>query len=162
MQRQNFSTSIIVDNSDADVFKAITHPRAWWSEEIKGSAANINDVFSYHFKDIHRCKVKIIEVVPNKRMVWQILENDFNFIKDKSEWVDTMVAFEISQQGDKTRLEFTHIGLVPEYECYNVCSQGWTHYIQESLRKYITSGVGKPNASERPQTETERRLSQIK
>ena len=95
-------------------------------------------------------------------MVWHILENDFNFTKDKTEWVNTQVIFDIEEVEDKTQLTFTHDGLVPEYECYEACNQGWTHYIQSSLKKYISTGIGEPNETNSPQTDTERKLKELK
>jgi hypothetical protein len=159
MQNQNFTTTLLLDQSPNDVFNAINDPRAWWSEEIEGNTSQLNDVFTYHYEDIHFCKVKLIELVPDKKVVWHILENDFNFTKDKTEWVDTKVSFEISRKGDQTQLVFTHIGLVPEYECYDACHQGWTHYIQNSLGSLIRTGKGQPNATGTPRTETEEKLT---
>jgi len=157
-QEKDFTTSILVDKSPKEVYSAINNPRAWWSIEIDGNTDRIDDVFDYHFENIHKCKVKVLELVPNKKVVWQILENDFNFTKDKTEWVNTKVVYDISEQNGKTQLTFTHIGLVPDYECYEACKQGWTHYIQSSLKKYITSGEGEPNKTGAPQTETEKNL----
>jgi hypothetical protein len=37
--------------------------------------------------------------------------NDFNFIKDKTEWNGTDVTFDIMKKGDKTEVRFTHAGL---------------------------------------------------
>ena len=162
MSTQDFTTTILVNQTPQEVFDAIINPRAWWSEEIKGNTAGINDIFNYHYEDIHRCKVKLIEVVPDKKVVWQILENDFNFTEDKTEWVNTKVSFEISRQGKKTQLLFTHIGLVPEYECYEACHQGWTHYIQNSLKRLIQTGKGLPNAAGTSRTETEKKLTSSK
>jgi uncharacterized protein YndB with AHSA1/START domain len=158
MNNQDFTTTLLVNKTPQEVYSAINNPRAWWSIEIDGNTDRINDVFDYHFENIHKCKVKVLELVPNKKVVWQILENDFNFTKDKTEWVNTKVVYDISEQNGKTQLTFTHIGLVPEYECYEACNQGWTHYIQSSLKKYITSGEGEPNKTGAPQTETEKKL----
>lgn len=158
MTTTDFTTTLVVDQTPEEVFNAINNVRGWWSEEIEGSTTNINDVFTYHYEDIHRCKVKLIEVVPDKKVVWKILDNHFSFTKDKTEWIDTKVSFEISGQGDKTQLVFTHIGLVPEYECYEACHQGWTHYIQNSLNNLIQTGKGQPNATGTPRTETEKKL----
>lgn len=159
MSATDFTTTIVVDQTPEEVFNAINNPRAWWSEEIEGSTTNVNDVFNYHYQDVHSCKVKLIEVVPDKKVVWKILDNHFNFTKDKTEWIDTKVSFEISKQGDKTQLVFTHIGLVPEYECYEACHQGWTHYIQNSLKSLIQTGKGLPNAKGKPRTATEEKLT---
>ena len=161
MQNQDFRTTFLVDQTPQEVFNAITNPRAWWSQEIEGKTTNIDDVFNYRYEDVHACKVKLIEVVPNKKVVWKILDNQFNFTKDKNEWIDTEVSFEISKQGDKTKVVFTHIGLVPEYECYEACHQGWTHYIQNSLKGLIETGKGLPNAKGTPRTATEKKLTSV-
>jgi hypothetical protein len=54
--------------------------------------------------------------VPGKKVVWRVLQNEFNFIKDKTEWNGTDVIFDITKKGDKTEVCFTHAGLVPAYE----------------------------------------------
>jgi hypothetical protein len=159
MATADFTTTIVVDQTPKQVFDAINNVRGWWSEEIEGSTHKLNDVFNYHYEDVHSCTVKLIEVVPDKKLVWKILDNHFNFTKDKTEWIDTKVSFEISRRGDKTQLVFTHIGLVPEYECYEACNQGWTHYIQNSLKSLIETGKGLPNAKGTPRTATEKKLT---
>ena len=148
MQNRDFSTKILVDQSPAKVFKAVTNVRGWWSEEIEGKTANLNDEFRYHYKDVHRCTIKLTEVIPNRKVVWSVLDNYFNFTKDKREWKGTKVSFQIAKKGEKTELRFTHIGLVPDYECFDVCSDAWGNYVRGSLRKLITSGKGLPNAKE--------------
>ena len=45
-------------------------------------------------------------------------------------------------------VRFAHLGLVPEYECYTACENGWTQYIRLSLLNLITTGKGQPNSSE--------------
>ena len=65
--------------------------------------------------------------MPNTKVVWHVLANEFNFVKDKTEWTGTDVVFEIADRGDGTELRFTHLGLTPTYECYDVCSDAWGH-----------------------------------
>lgn len=160
MTHQDFTTTVLVNKTPREVYEAINNPRAWWSVEIEGITDRVNEQFDYHFEDIHTCKVKVVELVPDKRVVWQVLENDFNFTNDKTEWVNTKIVYDITRKNDKTQLTFTHEGLVPEYECYDACHQGWTHYIQNSLKKFITTGKGEPNMTDAPQTETERKLKE--
>ncbi len=148
MDKKDFTVSILVNQNQATAFNAIKNFRAWWSEEIEGNTDQLNEVFFYHYKDIHLCKIKLIEMVPDKKLVYQVLDNQFNFIEDKTEWVDTKLIFEITNEGDKTKVQFTHEGLVPDYECYNVCFDAWTGYIQKSLYKLITTGKGEPNPLE--------------
>ena len=148
MTTEDFSTTIKVDQSPDEVFNAINNVRGWWSEEIVGGTSKLNDEVDYRYKDVHRCKIRLIEVVTGKKVVWQVLENHFSFTKDKTEWIGTKVSFEISKEDNKTKLVFTHIGLVPDYECFNVCNDAWTNYINVSLRNLIASGKGVPNPKE--------------
>ena len=82
--------------------------------------------------------------MPGKKIVWQVLDNSFNFTKVEGEWIGTNVIFDISEVDGKTQLVFTHLGLVPAYECFEVCRDAWTHYIQDSLKNLILTGVGMP------------------
>ena len=52
----------------------------------------------------------------------------------------------------------THQGLVPEYECFEICRDAWTSYIQNSLRNLIVTGKGQPNGKDKPRTENEKKL----
>ncbi|MGB4848993.1 MAG: SRPBCC domain-containing protein [Saprospiraceae bacterium] len=144
-ESKSFTATILVDQNPATAFNAIKNFRAWWSEEIEGKTDKLNEDFFYHYKDIHLCKIKLIEIVPDKKLVYLVLDNQFNFIKDKTEWVNTKLIFDISKDDGKTKVQFTHEGLVPEYECYNVCNDAWSGYINKSLYNLISIGIGNPN-----------------
>lgn len=146
MSNQNFNVTLLADQSPEEVFKAVTNVRGWWSDEIEGGTEKLNDEFKYQYLDVHSCRIKLTEVIPGRKVVWYVLDNYFNFTKDKSEWKDTSIVFEISRKDNKTQLQFTHVGLVPEYECYDACSAGWTQYIKHSLLSLITTGKGQPNS----------------
>ncbi len=148
MDKKDFTSTILVDQDPTTAFQAIQNFRAWWSEEIEGNTDQLNETFFYHYKEVHLCKIKLIEVVPDKKLVYQVIDNAFSFTQDKSEWIGTHLIFELSQEGNKTKVVFTHQGLVPEYECYEVCNDAWTSYIQGSLQSLITTGTGKPNPKE--------------
>ena len=148
MATVNFTTTIVVDQAPEKVFNAINNVRGWWSEEIEGSTEKLNDEFTYHYKDVHISKMKLIEVIPNEKVVWLVMDNQFNFTKDKSEWKGNKIIFEITEKNNKTRLQFTQLGLVPAYECYDICRDAWSNYINNSLRSLITTGKGQPNHKE--------------
>jgi uncharacterized protein YndB with AHSA1/START domain len=148
MNDRNYTTSFTIDQTPEEVFNAINNVRGWWSEEIEGRTDKLGEEFKYHFKDVHRCTMKITELVPGEKVVWLVLDNYFSFTKDKNEWKGTVITFEILKKGGKTEVRFTHIGLVPEYECYNACSDGWSTYLNGSLRDLITTGKGKPNVGD--------------
>src|SRR5262249_3921181 len=122
--------------------------RGWWSGEIEGSTDKLDAEFTYQYKDAHRSTQKITELVPGKRVAWRVIYAEINFVKDKKEWNDTDVVFDITKKGDQTELRFTHVGLVPTIECYGKCAGAWGYYINKSLRSLITTGKGDPNEKE--------------
>lgn len=148
MKDKNFTTSVVVSQSPEEVYNAINSVRGWWSEEIEGPTDELNKEWFYHYKDIHLCKMKVVELEPGKKVVWTVMENSFKFVKDKEEWVGNRLIFEIGKEGEKTRLTFTQEGLTEFYECYDVCQEAWTNYINNSLYKLITTGKGEPNPSD--------------
>jgi hypothetical protein len=144
MKKKDFTTTFSVDQSPKEVFDAINNVRGWWSEEIDGSTDKLGAEFKFHHKDLHRSTQKIIEFVPGKKVVWHVSEARLNFVKNKTEWNGTEVVFEITRKDGKTELRFTHVGLVPAFECYGDCSGAWGFYIDNSLRDLITTGKGQP------------------
>ncbi len=145
MQNNNFNISFLVDQTASEVFNAINNVRGWWSETLEGSSEKLHDEFSYRHGDFHYSKHKLIEIVPNEKVVWLTLDSKLTFVKDQNEWNGTKMIFEISKQDEKTKLVITHLGLVPEFECFDACSKGWTYYLQNSLLPLITVGKGNPD-----------------
>ncbi len=145
---KNYTTTISVDKDISSAFNSIKNIRGWWSEAIEGNTDKVGETFFYHYKDVHLCKIKLIEMVADNKLVYQVIDNEFNFTKDKTEWINTKLIFDLSTEGNKTKIVFTHEGLVPDYECYNVCNDAWTSYIQGSLKNFIETGIGKPNGKE--------------
>ena len=144
MGTKDYTITYTVDQSPEEVFNAINNVRGWWSEEIEGRTDKLGAEFKFHYQDLHRTTQKITELVPGKKVAWHVVESHINFVKDKAEWKDTDVVFEIARKGKKTELRFTHIGLVPTIECYGNCSGAWGFYVNESLRGLITTGKGQP------------------
>ena len=160
MTTTDFVSTLLVDQTPEEAYNAINNVRGWWSEEIEGSTDKLNEEFTYHYEDVHRSKMKIIELIPNKKVAWLVLDNYFNFTRDKSEWIGTKIIFDITEKGDKTEIRFTHEGLV-QYECFEICRDAWTNYIQKSLRNLITTGKGEPNGKDKPRTENEKKLGAV-
>lgn len=86
-----------------------------------------------------------------------VLDNYFSFTEDETEWKGTEIIFDISLTGGLTEVRFAHEGLVTEYECYDASSDGWSTYVNESLRNLIATGKGDPNLGD-PMTATEQKL----
>ncbi len=157
MNDRSFTSSFVVEQSPEAVIAAIANVRGWWSEGIVGQAGQVGDRFTHSVLDLHRCDVEVTELDPGRKVVWTVLDNYFSFTQDKAEWIGTHVVFEVARRDLHTELRMTHVGLVPAYECYEVCRDGWTTYLA-SLRQLITTGKGAPNVGE-AKTESEITLS---
>lgn len=148
MSDHSYTTTFSVDRAPDEVFDAINNVRGWWSEEIEGSTDEIGE-FTFRVKDIHYSKIRVTELVAGQKVIWRILDNYMNFIDDQAEWKDTEIRFELSGKDGTSEVRFTHAGLVPQYECFDVCSNAWGFYIG-SLQSLITTGEGQPNRQEEP------------
>lgn len=148
MSTPGYSTRFTVSQSPDEVFAAINNVRGWWSGDIQGRTDQLNAEFDYRYEDAHRCRIKVVELVPGSKVSWLVLDNYFSFIQDKTEWTGTRMNFEIFRKGTKTELVFTHVGLVPQYECYDICVEAWGTYIRGSLKKLITTGEGEPGGGD--------------
>jgi hypothetical protein len=146
---QNLTAAFTVDQTPEEAFAAINNVRGWWSGDIEGGTGKLGDIFTYRYQDVHYSKQEITEFIPGKKVAWHVLDGYLNFVEDKTEWTGTDITFDISKRGDKTEVRFTHIGLVPEVECFNACSSAWGFYITGSLRSLIATGKGEPNRKEK-------------
>jgi uncharacterized protein YndB with AHSA1/START domain len=150
MSEQSFTTTIAVERTPAEVFDAITDVRGWWSEEVEGSTDRVGAEFRFRGHDDaetveHLATIRVVELLPGKRVVWRVVENYFSFVDEQSEWLDTEIRFELSPAPDGgTELRFTHAGLRPALECYDVCSSAWSLYLRDSLPGFILTGQGSP------------------
>ncbi|UAK29741.1 SRPBCC domain-containing protein [Nocardia asteroides] len=146
-----------VDRTPEEVFSAITNVRGWWSENIIGDTAAVRDEFvftddSTHAgeaaqgkKGIRFARFQLTEVVPNRRVVWHVVDSYLDFIDDHDEWTGTDVIFDLTAAARGTTLRFRHEGLTAKKSaCFEACSRGWTFYITESLPQLITTGAGRP------------------
>jgi Activator of Hsp90 ATPase homolog 1-like protein len=151
MKTKDYTATLELDQSPREVFDAINKVRGWWSEEIDGDTDRLGAEFRFHHKDLHRSTQKITEFVPDKRVVWHVVDGQINFVKDTTEWDGTDIVFDIARKGGKTELRFTHVGLVPTIECYGGCSGAWGFYVNQSLQSLIATGKGDPARKEEKQ-----------
>jgi hypothetical protein len=144
----SFTAAFSVDQTPEEVFHAINNVRGWWSEDIEGLTDRAGSEFTYRYQDAHRCRIKVTELITGEKVTWHVLDNYFDFTRDKAEWKDTEINFGIATQDGKTGIRFTHVGLVPAYECFDLCSNSWSFYMYTSLHALIRTGKGLPNRKE--------------
>lgn len=141
----DFTTTVAVAPPPDEAFEAIRSVRDWWSGRIEGTTSDVGDEFTYEVPDVHWCKLRVTEVDPPRRISWLVLDSWLAFTEVKDEWTGTTVIFDVFEQDGLTHVRFTHDGLTPDFECYELCSNAWTGYVTGSLRQLITTGVGRPN-----------------
>jgi hypothetical protein len=142
---ESFSATIEVTSSPKDIFKRITNDVVkWWGgKDLSGSSINLNDEFIVNHPGAHYSKQKLIEVVPDKRLVWLVTDSNLSWLQNKGEWTNTKMIFEITHKEYSYILRFTHEGLTPEKECFTRCSEGWNMVIKDWL--YTLIMYGKPH-----------------
>lgn len=143
MKQQNYQGSIAADFTPGEAFEGISRVNEWWAKNFEGSAEKLNDVFTVRFGETF-VTFKVTESIPGKKIVWHVTDCYLPWLKDKTEWNDTAVMFEISPFGDETQVTMTHIGLVPEVECFSACEAGWNKHFKGSLFKLLTEHAGVP------------------
>ena len=147
MTDQSYTTRFTVDQNPYDVYRAINDVRGWWEETIVGRTHEVNDEFVHWVPGVHFARIRVDELLPGKRVVWRVLDNWMSFIDDQSEWKGTQVRFDIAATDGGTEVRFTHVGLTPADECFDVCRDAWGVYVTDSLRSLIATGVGKPSTN---------------
>ncbi|HEY0246852.1 MAG TPA: SRPBCC domain-containing protein [Gryllotalpicola sp.] len=141
----SFTTAFEVAQPPERVFEAIRDVRGWWSGAIDGDTRELGDEFTYEVPGIHWCRFRVTQVDAPSRISWLVTDSWLTFPETKDEWTGTTVVFDVAEQDGLTRVTFTHEGLVPEFECYELCSSAWSGYIAGSLRHLILTGLGSPN-----------------
>ncbi|MDR3715166.1 MAG: SRPBCC domain-containing protein [Puia sp.] len=143
MEKRDFHRTLTVNASAGEALKKINQVHLWWARNFTGEAGKLNDRFSVRFGETF-VDFQISELIPDKKVVWKVTDCNLHWIKAKKEWNGTEVVFEISAEDNKTKIDFTHLGLVPGIECYNDCEEGWDGHVTMSLAKLINEGKGMP------------------
>ena len=146
MHETSYHAEFTLDRTPDEVFDAVTDVRGWWSQGLEGASAELGDEFTFADGDdsIRRARFRLVEVVPARRVVWEVLDSYLGFVDDHEEWTGTRVVFDIAESTEGTTLHFVHEGLTPSSECYEACSRGWDFYLDQSLPQLVTTGAGQP------------------
>lgn len=154
MNSINYQHRLTVKATSEQVYEAITRVSDWWTINTEGKSQAVGDAFTVQFGDVHLTKQRVTEAVAGKRIVWQVTESLLPWLKDREEWKGTELVFEITTTDEGTQLNFTHIGLTPEVECFDQCEKGWDYFLSDSLLKLITEGAGLPDTTARTHMDT--------
>lgn len=127
-----------VDAPLTKVYSALTDKEglaAWWTKNVD-SEGTAGSTLTFRFKSGAFNKMKMAELKPN-RVEWECLDGH-------QEWTGTHILFELRQDGELTKVCFSHYGWREITEYVGECSFHWVYYLL-SLQKYCETGQGTPN-----------------
>lgn len=136
---QDFTSVKTIAASPQQVLAALTTPEgvaAWWGA-TRGSASQVGDVLDVGFGGPRVITMDVASLEPG-RIEWFVERAPHT-----PEWDGTTIVFELAPAAGGTELRFRHVGLTPEFECYDMCFAGWTHYLA-SLVSCVETGRGDP------------------
>ncbi|HEX4434007.1 MAG TPA: SRPBCC domain-containing protein [Acidimicrobiales bacterium] len=138
--RDSFQSTKSISASPAAVLAALRTPEAvadWWGPS-EGSA-DVGGTLVVSFQEGQQRIVMDVQPAPAGRVIWAVREAPLT-----PDWDGTTIYFDVAEAGDGAMLYFRHEGLTPELECYDMCFEGWTHYVA-SLVSYVETGQGQPH-----------------
>jgi hypothetical protein len=144
MKQSDYQSSITANVTPKDAVDKISRVSEWWAKDFEGKSEEPNDVFTVRFKNGDMYKVKVSEIIPNKKVIWEVIDSNQGWHANHTEWVGTKIVWEVFPQKDGTEVKMTHVGLVPEFECFDKCSLGWDYLMEKSLQKLLNDNEGMP------------------
>jgi uncharacterized protein YndB with AHSA1/START domain len=137
--RDSFHATMSIAAPPEAVLAALCAPDAvtsWWGPS--SGSADAGGRLEVSFMGGRQRIVMHVEPTFESRVVWSVEEAPLT-----PEWSGTTIFFEVTEAADGAMLYFRHQGLTPELECFDMCHEGWTHYLG-SLVSYAETGVGQP------------------
>ena len=133
--------------SSADkVYKALATREglaSWWTHDTQGET-NVGGVIQFRFSldgsELGGFDMKVLELHPAKRVMWQV-------VGGPEEWIGTRVSWELKQDGEYSFVLFKHQGWKEPVEFMHHCSTKWAIYLM-SLKSLVETGSGAPNPND--------------
>jgi len=127
----------IKTSSPSDVYKALTTRdglAAWWTNDTQGDS-KLDAIIQFRF-NAGGFDMKVVELDPDKRVVWQV-------IAGPEEWVGTKIIWDLRKEGDYVVILFKHQGWREPVEFMHHCSTKWATFLM-SLKSLVETGKGAP------------------
>ena len=135
-----YSVAIELPKSQQEVFSHLINLKKWWAEDFEGDDIKLKSAFVFTTGDSHYSKNKVVEFVPDKKLVWLATESIRK--TDGYDWTGTKFIFELTPKGDNTILKFTYDGVVFEDE-YDRLVMICDMTVKEMFYNFIINGKGK-------------------
>lgn len=141
-----YNKSIEIDATASAVFSAVTTGIVGWWTTGSGDASELGKVFAVRFGDTYN-HIKVSHLDQDRQVKWDILEHYHanDALSRHDEWTGTKILWSLTPlEGGRTRIDFTHEGLIESMECWEICEAGWDYFLLDSLKPYLETGEGQP------------------
>ena len=108
---------------------------SWWTDDTRGGI-EIGGVIKFTFGDRGFFDMKVLELEPAKRVVWEVADGP-------KEWIGTKVIWDLSPEGEGTTIRFKHQGWREQVDFMHHCSTKWASFLF-SLKAQLENGKGTP------------------
>ena len=132
-----------IKSSADEVYQALTAREglaAWWTNNTQGES-KVGGVLQFRFAvdgvEIGGFDMKVLELHPAKRVLWQVVDGP-------ADWIGTKVRFDLKQAGDHAIVLFQHQDWKEPVEFMHHCSTKWATYLM-SLKALLETRKGSPN-----------------
>ena len=112
----------------------------WWTHDTQGES-KVGGLIKFRFhadgKELGGFDMKVIELQPARRVLWQVVDGP-------EEWIGTKVSFDLKQEGEYSIVLFKHQDWKEPVEFMHHCSTKWAVYLM-SLKQLVETGKGAPS-----------------
>ena len=146
----SYNKKVLISSDSKEIFTAINQNVQQWWGNTDTPVSKVGHEFTTCFDKTY-WKFRIIDLTPYRKIVWKCFEarhvhNGYNDIE--KEWVGTFVHWTIESISSKeSELSFSHDGLTPDLNCYEICTPAWDRFVTQSLKSFVETGVGMPHLS---------------
>jgi uncharacterized protein YndB with AHSA1/START domain len=132
-----------IKSSPEEVYKALTARErlaGWWTNDTQGES-KVGGLLKFRFsadgKEIGGFDMKVLELQPARRVLWQV-------VGGPEEWIGTKVSWELKQEGEYSIVLFKHLDWKEPVEFMHHCSTKWAIFLM-SLKSLVETGKGDPS-----------------
>jgi uncharacterized protein YndB with AHSA1/START domain len=132
-----------IRSSSDEVYKALTTRQGlagWWTDDTQGES-KLGELLKFRFsadgKEIGGFDMKVLELLPARRVLWQV-------VGGPEEWIGTKISWELKQEGEYSIVLFKHLDWKEPVEFMHHCSTKWAIFLM-SLKSLVETGKGAPS-----------------
>lgn len=132
------------DASPEEVFDALVKEeklRKWWCQDCHATPKR-GSIARFVFKPYGDTVMLKFETVKKPaHLVWKCIDSTMG---NSDEWTGTTIDVQLEEKDGKTIMRFAHSGWKEETDLFRKCTEGWDHFINQSLNKFLKEGQGTP------------------